>query len=62
MEKTIKAGRLLHIEMAARRLGMSSVIDARERVGYMPPSVEEDMQQVNLHVFGTPERQEMVYD
>jgi hypothetical protein len=57
-QTTIKATRLMYIEMAAQRLGMTSVADARERVGYIPPSLEEDMEQVNLHVFGNPNHKE----
>jgi hypothetical protein len=50
--------RLLIIESAAKRLGMTVVVDSFEEKGYNAPSVEEDMSFVS-DVFGISPQQEV---
>lgn len=53
--KTLKTSdRVVAIEMAARRLNMDVEVSSRAMPEYVPPSVEEDMQDFNIHVFGDP--------
>lgn len=50
--------RILVIEGAARRLGMTVVVDSHEAAGYDAPSLEDDMQVVS-DVFGHRPEQEV---
>lgn len=46
--------RIVIIETAAQRLGLTVMGDSKVSVTYEPPSLEEDMQDFNIHVFGDP--------
>lgn len=56
------AERLITIELAARRLGMTAIVDSYEVPGYHAPTVEEDMNEMNELVWGswTPPRPDAV--